>query len=545
MTATWDATYWNAASWAAPARAVIISSACTALLAVMPLAPAFGQDRSGTISGKAEAFAVSVPVRDLVPEQREPAGAVHRRRNPLAGHPDMGRRGLSPQTTPLDPLVRREDVLSSHTPGLSLHFNGTRNPRGCGGCTPPDPIGAVGPSHYVQMVNATKIAIYDKTGVLLKAPFNLGSLWPSGNCRRSDGDPGVRYDAMADRWVLSQLSIPNFDSPPWFMCFAVSQTADPLGAYYVFTFNMPDFPDYPKVGVWPNGYYLGTNETNYSAYAFDRTKMLAGDPNASFVRYTGQTNFLMPADMDGTRLPKGGGLFYTFKDDSFHGGIDRLELFRLTPDFVAHTLNFRTIASIPIAPFTYTPCGWFNLDCVPQKGTAQKVDAIGEWPMQRLVYRKFATHEVLVGNFTVGGGRASPGAAIRWFELRNTGRGWGLYQEGTQDLGDGQNRFMGSIAMDKRGNIALGYSVSSDTLFPSIRYATRRAHDPLGTLSPEKTLRAGLGSQTGSDRWGDYSSMAVDPTTDCQFWYTNEFYSADSATGWKTAVGAFTVLGCH
>jgi hypothetical protein len=221
-------------------------------------------------------------------------------------------------------------------------------------------------------------------------------------------------------------------------------------------------------------------------------------------------------------------------------------LFQLTPNFATpENSTFRRINAINVTPFEYTVCGFFHLNCIPQRGTSQKVDAVSEWPMQRLAYRRFSDHESMVGNFTVGGGTASPGAAVRWFELRrNAFADWALFQEGTLDLNDGQNRFMGSIAMDRAGNIALGYSVSSRTLFPSIRYVTRTANTPLGTMGPEKTLRAGHGSQTASNRWGDYSGMAIDPLAGCQFWYTNEYYSTDSATDWKTVIGAFTVPGC-
>jgi hypothetical protein len=164
--------------------------------------------------------------------------------------------------------------------------------------------------------------------------------------------------------------------------------------------------------------------------------------------------------------------------------------------------------------------------------------------MQRFSYRLLGGTQELVGNFTVGGGTATPGAAVRWFELRNSGTKWKLVQEGTQDLDDGLNRFMGSIAIDQTGDIALGYSASSANDYPSIRYATRTPNDPPGTLGPEKILKAGKGSQTSSDRWGDYSGMAVDPVGGCQFWYTNEFYPEDSPSDWQTEVGAFTVPEC-
>jgi hypothetical protein len=164
--------------------------------------------------------------------------------------------------------------------------------------------------------------------------------------------------------------------------------------------------------------------------------------------------------------------------------------------------------------------------------------------MFRFPYRNFGSHESMVGAFTVGGGLGQAGAAVRWFELRNTGGGWNLYQEGTQDTGDGNDRFMPSIAMDGNGNIALGYSVSSSAIHPAIRYATRLASDPLGTLQTEASLIEGGGSQTGSNRWGDYSAMGIDPANDCTFWYTNEYYPVNSANQWKTRIGVFSLPEC-
>lgn len=534
------------------------------LATVLLVGSASAQDGQRPITARAEAYELSIPVSDVLPSLGMDVVPDHPRINPLAHEPDRGERGTWTRAyPPIDPLAALSQNALAPSPPLDLRFNGVRNPFACGGCSPPDTNGDVGRRHYIQIVNATKVAIFDKTGTLLKQPFDLGSLWPSGLCAANAGDPIVLFDEIANRWLLSQFAFPQH------LCFAVSTTPNPLGAYHLYTFDVGEFPDYFKVGVWPNGYYVSGNESTYTAYAFDRTKMLAGDNTASFIKFTGETNFLMPADVDGSRLPSGGGLFYTFKDDAFHGGQDRLELFRLTPNFATGTGTFDRIKRFPVTPFTYTVCGFFNFDCIPQMDTGQKVDAVSEWPMWRFPYRRFGTHQALVGNFTVGGGTGEAGAAIRWFELRNTGSGWTLFQEGTLDLDDGNDRFMGSIAMDKQGNIALGYSVSSSSLFPSIRYATRSSADALGamgsemalmipstwdadeapnealgTFGEERTLRKGRGSQTGSNRWGDYSAMTVDPTTDCQFWYTNEFYNPSSESNWKTAVGAFTVPSC-
>ena len=431
----------------------------------------------------------------------------------------------------------------ARTPAPSLVFEGTSNPDGCGGCTPPDTTGDVGPNDYVQVVNSTKVAIYAKDGTLKMPIFNLSTVFTSGYCSTSDtGDPQVLYAELADRWLLAQFT----DSDQ--LCFAISQTPDPAGAYFTYAFAMPSFPDYFKVGVWPTGYYVSTNEATYAAYAFDRTKMLAGDQSASVIGFPGETNFMLPADVDGSLAPSPqGGLFYTFKDDSFvghGGGVDRIEVFQLTPDFVTPgNSTFTTVATIPISSFTYTICGFFNFDCIPQPGTASGLDALSEWPMQRFAYRRFAGHESLVGNFTVNEGAGRAG--IRWFELRDTGSGYSLFQEGTWAPDDGLNRWMGSIAMDGDGNIALGYSVSSSTVFPGIRYATRNPSDPPGTLQDEQTMVDGGGSQTSiANRWGDYSAMSVDPSRDCDFWYTNEFYPATSEKDWHTAIGTFRDPTC-
>jgi hypothetical protein len=219
--------------------------------------------------------------------------------------------------------------------------------------------------------------------------------------------------------------------------------------------------------------------------------------------------------------------------------VDRIELYRLTPDFATPANStFTNFADIPIAPFQWTACGFFVVNCVAQQGTTRKIDSASWWPMHRFAYRRFADHQALVGNFTVGGTAAENGASPRWFELRNTGLDWSLHQEGTHDPPDNHNRFMGSIAIGANGDIALGYSVSSSTMFPSIRYATRKAGDPLGTLKPEQTLQAGSGSQTSfSGRWGDYTAMSVDPADECTFWYTNEYYQTTSEADWNTAVG--------
>jgi len=333
---------------------------------------------------------------------------------------------------------------------------------------------------------------------------------------------------------LSQFAV--CEGPPYYECIAVSQTADPTGAYYLYAFEINDyFPDYPKLGVWPDAYYMSANESDVGAYAFDRGKMLQGE-SATYQKFERTGNFMLPSDLDGPTAPPSGSpnYFYTMRTGNV------LEIWEYHVDFsTPANSTFTRAQTLTTSPFNYGLCG-FDWDCIPQPGTSQRLDAISEWPMWRLQYRNFGTYETLVGNFTVDVGDFSDHAGIRWFELRKTPAGaWSIYQEGTHSP-DAHHRWMGSVAMDGQGNIALGYSVSSATLYPSIRYATRSASDAAGTLQGEVALITGTASQTSFNRWGDYSSMNVDPSDDTTFWYTNE-YLTDATQGWRTRIGTFSV----
>jgi len=280
---------------------------------------------------------------------------------------------------------------------------------------------------------------------------------------------------------------------------------------------------------------MSTNDDDYGVYAFDRDRMLQGQ-SATYQRFQFTGNFKLPSDLDGSTSPPSGApnYFYTMKTGNI------LEIWEFHVDFTTPSSSTFTLAqTLSTTAFNYDVCG-ASWDCIPQRGTSQKLDAIGEWPMWRLQYRNFGTHETLVGNFSVDAGDFSNHAGIRWFELRKTGNGsWSIYQEGTHSP-DAHHRWMGSAAMDGSGNMALGYSVSSGTLYPSIRYATRLSSDAAGTLQSEVTLMAGSASQTNVNRWGDYSSMNVDPSDDATFWYTNE-YLTDSGQGWRTRIGTFKI----
>lgn len=417
------------------------------------------------------------------------------------------------------------------------------------GFVPPDTVGDVGPNHYIQAVNV-QFAIYDKVGTLLVGPSNINSLWVAANTNdacefNNHGDPVVQYDHLADRWLISQFAIPG---PDVHECVAISRTADPVtGGWFLYDFTMSAFPDYPKIGVWPDAYYMGTNAgyPTGHAWAFDRANMLNGNP-ASVIGFFGFGTFMLPSDLEGPPPPPGTpNIFLRFVDGAEFGGTDRLEMREFDVDFANPALSsFNALPDLLTAPFDSNLCGFFfRVPCIPQPGTTQLLDVLRGEPMYRLQYRNFGTHESLVVNHDVDINGADL-AGIRWYELRKVGASpWSIFQQGDYSP-DGTHRWMGSIAMDKNGNMALGYSISSTTTSPSIRYTGREQGEPLGTMPQgEFTIVNGGGSQGFSERWGDYSSMNVDPTDDCTFWYTTLYFP--TSANWQTRIASFKFDNCN
>ncbi|HXE89395.1 MAG TPA: fibronectin type III domain-containing protein [Terriglobales bacterium] len=408
---------------------------------------------------------------------------------------------------------------------------------------PPDTNGDVGATQYVQWVN-TSFAIFDKaTGALLYGPAAGNTLFAGvgGPCQNdNDGDPIVQYDQLANRWVLTQLA--GVDSgPPYYQCVAVSMTSDATGSYWRYVWAIDDLNDYPKLSVWPNAYYLTFNRflfgilfSGASACALERSDMLIGQP-AWMICYNLSSSYasLLPGDLDGNNLPPPGapGLFFNL-------GTNSVNLWRMQPDFV--TPDNTTLTgpiNIPVAAFTRA-CAQ---SCVPQPNTSQRLDALGDRPMYRLAYRNFGDHESLVVNHSIVAGSS---IGVRWYEIRNPFGSPVVFQQGTF-APDNEYRWMGSIAMDAAGNIAVGYSVSSGVTRPSIRYTGRVASDPLGTMQGETAIIDGTGSQLPSlNRWGDYSSMTVDAADDCTFWYTTEYLKNDGTFNWSTRIASFSFPGC-
>ena len=452
--------------------------------------------------------------------------------------------GLDPVTQSSVPRRASSD-LSFASPVVSflgIPYNG-RNP--------PDPSGAAGPVYFIQALNGddgTDVVVWDKTGTSV-ASFSMSDLTPSpGDPCHTDaaGDPIVLFDELAQRWLLSEFTWASDH-----LCVYISKTPDPVtGGFWSYRFATPDFPDYPKFGVWPGAYFAGTNESDPALYAFERDKMLEGLPAGSqrFIAPGLEFAFqsLLPADFDGTIDPPAGapGLFGRHNDDESHSGSpnsdhDYFELFEVQIDWDTPANSTLTGPfSIEMAEFDSDLCGLNDFSCVPQPGFAQ-LDPIQQTLMFRFQYRRSEDHETLVATLTTDlNGTDQHG--VRWLELRDSGTGWQMHQQGSL-LDDGTHRWLSSAAMDQYGNLAIGYNASSDTVFPSLRYTGQRATAPLGVMSePEYELATGFASNLSS-RYGDYSEMTVDPADDCTFWFTGMY---NPSSQWATWITALQFDGC-
>ena len=423
---------------------------------------------------------------------------------------------------------------------------------------PPDTTGDVGPNHYVQWVNL-RYAIYTLTrdannqingfNLVPGFPKNGNVIWQGfgGRCQSdNDGDPIVQYDQLADRWVLTQFAV---SSTPYTQCVAVSTSPDPTGTYFRYAFSYDrSFNDYPKMGVWPDAYYItynmfrnGRSFTGNTVCAFERDKMLIGATARQACANTTAGHSLEPSDLEGTTLPPAGSPNLLMSITS-----TAVQFWRMSVNWTAGTGTLTGPTNVSgVAAFSRA-CG--GGACIPQPGTTTQLDTLADRLMYRLSYRNFGDHESLVINHSVTNGT---GVGVRWYELRNaTGQTLGsaapvLFQQGTF-APTNDFRWMGSAAMDKTGGIAVGYNISSSAIVPSIRYAYRGPADPLGTIGNETSVLAGSGSQTGSlTRWGDYSTISIDPVDGCTMVFTTQFQPANGSFNWSTYIHSFKLSTCN
>ena len=522
------------------------------------------------------AFDLSPPLRQL---SRAPLGAarIDPQAVPVEVRPERGAVGSNGPFR-ADPALQSSAASRAQALAIAAtkaNFDGLANADNAAVLgfivNPPDPVGAVGPSHYVQMVNLV-YAVFDKQGNRLVGPASLGSLWagfPVTDCAHQSGDPIVLYDQLEDRWLLTQFTSAG---PIFYNCVAVSQTGDPTGAYFRYAFSAGEFfPDYPKYGVWTDSYVLTTREFGptveyrIGVYALEKRRMIVGDPKARMLAFYLDSavvpialigDGLLPATIDGTRRPSEFAsipIVGTQDDGGPYGAtFDALNIYNLDVKWRSTPIASLTLATqLPVASFdSIFPCAPGSRDCLPQPGVtdpARYLDILSyrQRPTWRLAYRNFGDHEALVTAQSV---EALPGVAgMRWYEIRRSAGSYSVYQQGTYAPNDGVHRWMGSVAMDRKGNIALGFSVVNGVdVFPGIRYTGRLAGDPLGQMTlGEGVVINGSGVQTTTNsRWGDYTSLNVDPTDDCTFWYVNEYYAVTGLAPWRTRIASFGLPGC-
>ena len=485
-------------------------------------------------------------------------------------------------------------MLVASFDGMGFGFIGPQGTTTQG--NPSDNSLAVGPDHVVQTIN-TRVAIFtkagakfDSTGRVLYGPVPSNNVFRGfgGACEaNNNGDVVVRYDQLADRWlfvmpifrrvlprttppgpreaVLYVPPPPAADAPPaarptrpppeppegtYAMCYAVSTTSDPLGSWYRYEFTRPLFPDYPRPAVWPDGWYVPTSTGDEviekHVCVAERTKMLAGQDATEQCVIVPGVNFLNTSDLDGRTLPPAGApnIIIAAGGTQLRDVLaaDALYAWQLHVDW-RDPKRTKLVGPqrIEVAPYHYL-CGGQLTSCVPQPGTEIRLDAQGDKIMPRLVYRRFATHEALVAVHSVTSERGAGG--VRWYELRVAqARALRIEQQGTY-APDSSYRWMGSPAIDRFGNIGIGYSFGGSPLFAGQRFAGRTPGAAPGTLSMQETVLAvGEAAQVTTLRWEDYTQTAVDPSDDCTIWYVGDYLRA-GARIYSTRIGAFRMPGC-
>jgi len=440
------------------------------------------------------------------------------------------RRILSGASLPVADLA--EQTFAAPPVSAKIGFNFEGIPNSANGQAlegiPSDDNLAAGATQVVETIN-TAWQVFDKaTGKSVFGPQQISAMFTGlpGLCGQGQTffwtDPIVLYDQIANRWIISQIAADSSFSTGN-ECIAVSATSDATGKYhrYVFKFGTNVFNDYDKLSVWPDAYYANYNLFQGNSFiadeacAYDRVAMLTG-AKAKAVCFKKANEFsLLPSNADGaTPPPSGEPSFFVDLSSS-----TSLHLYRFHVDFANTSKStFKGPINIPVKMYAMA-CG--GGACIPQPGTTQTLDSLADRLMFRLAYRNFTDHESLVVSHSVMTSKAVSGE--RWYEIRNPNGTPKIFQQGTFTNG-GNSLWMGSIDMDKAGDIALGFSESNaTTLHPSLAFTGRVPNDPLNTMESMATIFMAKGSATDANRWGDYSSMVVDPVDDCTFWYVNQY----------------------
>jgi hypothetical protein len=443
--------------------------------------------------------------------------------------------GIGESPTQIDPLIQTAYQDRSSNPPIENFAGITSN------ASPPDPTAAVGPDHIVQMTN-TGWTVFDKTGVQASGfPKSLSNPLGSG-----DGDPIVLYDREADRWLITQF---NFNSQ---FKIAVSTTPDPTGTWFVYSYPSGT-NDYPHYGIYGNNYVVTGNFSSSGRFhAFNREKMITGDPTAEMVQlnlpnYTGCSVFQapQPAHSEGAGIATGPVPIVWFQDNAWGGvSTDHIKVWNFDVDWTnPGSATISAPLEINISDFDsfIAGTGGDAFANIQQPGTGQRIDALVHVLNYQTHRYDFGTHESIVLNFVVEPVNGSKISGLRWVELRKSGGGdWELYQEGTYvDPVGNESVFMGGIGMDQEGNIGFAYIKSGDTTYPSLYYTGRKNNEPLGNMTfSEELIIEGISSASNS-RYGDYCQLTRDPVDDLTFWFTGEY--SGSAGGRKTRIASFKI----
>lgn len=443
------------------------------------------------------------------------------------------------------------------------------------GYIPPDPNLAVSSGtssispQVVQIVNV-EFAVWNTPSFTSNSPTQTMPAEPIHTiftglgsrdlCATTDGgDPIVLWDNSDKRWIVSQLAYNNsLNNDHW--CLAISDSADAAGPYSVYDFSFgSSFPDYPKVGIWNAGGHSGVYESfnifakgktfqGAEACGFPLTDVASPPAQLTLVCVRGSTSVysILPADVDGTTPPPGEPEMY-MQFLASGGTGNALALYRFTPNFAASTATLTLYKSIPVGTY-HEACGGGS--CIPQPGTSEQLDSLGDRLMYRLAYRNMTNGDSLLVDQSVQVSSAGNQTGIRWYQIDDPTGSTTSVVQGTYSPPDPAGasptyRWMGSIAEDQYGDIGLGYSFSSATSYPGIAFAGREpGESPANALEPETVIWNGSGSQTSYNRWGDYTDMAVDPSDDCTFWYTDEYEPATGSFNWKTVIASFRFPNC-
>jgi hypothetical protein len=423
------------------------------------------------------------------------------------------------------------------------------------GVAPPNTTGKAGATQFVEWVNS-RFAIYDKTsGRQLQAPRPGNSLWTGfgGPCATlNSGQPMVAYDKLAGRWVLAQLALSN----PAYYCFAVSTTTDARGPFHLYAFPFPAgmTPNTPRLAVWPDAYYASFNIQQLAksaapmVVAYDRTNMLGGQPARGPVSFqpAARTN-LLPSDFDGTQPPaQGEPNFYVEVGASTYLSLFQFHVNFDSPGNSFFTLTAKVLTQAAGVGCTRNPPQWKN-GSIPQPPAAAGTTLVAypEQLMYRLAWRNVNNTEHLVANQTVILSDSPVLAGVVWFDIVNPASNPALLQQGAVS-DPAISYWIGSLAQDKDGDIALGFNASSPSLDPSVEIAGRLVSDPLGTMSEPEFLVKGGGAQTNTSKWGSHADMSLDPSDDCVFWFTGEYVKATKkGFDWSTRIGSFRFNACQ